>query len=324
IQPIGWLLKSKFPKIKIYQKNLYNAIQAAKNYLNKRIEFDASNLMRYLYSKRTEDLQWFVESRFDEPECRLSGLIWLSPNQQNLWTRYYDIIFLDTTSCTNKYNMNSFIWIFKIVNKYIGNLMPQVIYTDSNFAIASTIRSEYPSSVYCLCLFYIDLNLKKKLRNKLNPSELQEFRKDFFKYRNSMTKELFKNRWEALKLKFTSAKLVKEIQNILDKESNYMRMEEYKSEIPIVGLATEQDNTDYDEKMREDNYELMKVHLANIVEKEIIRKVLNLAIDTNSYDELIEICQNFILDKQQIQELQKDDEFNIENPRVTARKGRHP
>ncbi|RIB08601.1 hypothetical protein C2G38_2270667 [Gigaspora rosea] len=56
----------------------------------------------------------------------------------------------------------------------------------------------------------------------------------------------------------------------------------------------------------------------------IMRKVLDLAIYTNSYDELIGICQNFILDKQQIQEPQKDDELNIENPRVTARKGRRP
>ncbi|CAG8720593.1 8587_t:CDS:1, partial [Gigaspora rosea] len=56
-QPIGRLLKSKFSEIKIHQKNLYNAIQAAKNHLNKRIEFDASDLMHYLYSKRTEDSQ---------------------------------------------------------------------------------------------------------------------------------------------------------------------------------------------------------------------------------------------------------------------------
>ncbi|CAG8609626.1 44973_t:CDS:2, partial [Gigaspora margarita] len=38
-------------------KNLYNAIQAAKNHLNKRIKFDASDLMHYLYSKYTEDSQ---------------------------------------------------------------------------------------------------------------------------------------------------------------------------------------------------------------------------------------------------------------------------
>ncbi|CAG8786083.1 1977_t:CDS:2, partial [Racocetra fulgida] len=111
--------------------------------------------------------------------------------------------------------------------------------------------------------------------------------------------------------------LVKEIQDVLDKESSYMRMEEYKGEIPMVGLATipktffesietivlqylmppmvfkvceqmhecffydcvkinhsdiesilqEQVDMDYDEGMREDNYELMKVNLVNIIER---------------------------------------------------------
>ena len=32
--------------------------------------------------------------------------------------------------------------------------------------------------------------------------------------------------------------LIKEIQDLLDKESDFMRLEEYKNEIPIVGLAT--------------------------------------------------------------------------------------
>ncbi|CAG8795422.1 10558_t:CDS:2, partial [Racocetra fulgida] len=81
-KPIGRLLKSKFPGTKIYQKALYNAIQVAKKHSIKRIEFDASDLMRYLYSKCSEDSRWFVESRFDGPERRLSELIWLSPDQQ--------------------------------------------------------------------------------------------------------------------------------------------------------------------------------------------------------------------------------------------------
>ncbi|RIB04450.1 hypothetical protein C2G38_2222381 [Gigaspora rosea] len=65
-------------------------------------------------------------------------------------------------------------------------------------------------------------------------------------------------------------------------------MKEYENEIPKVGLATvpktyfnsietiilqylmptmEQVNMNYDEGMHEDNYELMKVHLVNMVEK---------------------------------------------------------
>ena len=336
-----------------------------------------------------------MESRFDGPERRLCGLIWLLPDQKYLWTRFYDVVFLDTTSRTNKYNMvacffvvidncnrsrlvasalledeaeDSFIWTLKMINKCTGDLIPQVIFTDSDLAIASAIRSEFPISVHCLCLFHIDLNIKKNLRNKLNSSEFMEFRKDFFICRNTLVAELFESHWEALKSKYVLAEsyikrqldpsktkwavcyinkqftaganstqrvenlnrkihscvgsnsslleLVKEIQDLLDKESDFMRLEEYKDEIPMVGLATipktffnsieatisrylmpvivfkickqmqecffydcirisnidlesilqEPLDTDYSEGMREDNYEVMKNHLNDMVE----------------------------------------------------------
>src|SRR5437868_14709961 len=69
-QPISRLLKGKFPETKIYQKSLYNAIQVVKQHLIKRVQYNASDLMRYLYSKQMKDSQWFVESRFDRPERR--------------------------------------------------------------------------------------------------------------------------------------------------------------------------------------------------------------------------------------------------------------
>ena len=146
---------------------------------------------------------------------------WLSPDQKYLWTRFHDVVFLDTTSRTNKYNMvacffvvidncnrsrlvasalledeteDSFIWTLKMINKCTEDLIPQVIFTDSDLAMASAIRSEFPISVHCLCLFHIDLNIKKNLRNKLNSSEFMEFRKDFFICRNTLVAELFESR----------------------------------------------------------------------------------------------------------------------------------
>ncbi|CAG8770380.1 10749_t:CDS:2, partial [Dentiscutata erythropus] len=302
-QPIGRLLKSKFPEISIHQKSLYNAIQAAKKHLTKKAKFDTSDLMRYLYSKCTEDSRWFVKSRFDRLERRLSGLIWLSPDQQYLWTRYHDVIFLDTTSRTNKYNIvacffviidncnksqlvvsalledktkDSFIWTFQMINKY------------SDPGIAGAIYLEFSSSVHCLCLFHIDLNLKKNLRNKLNSDKFREFRTNFFKYRNTMVEDLFESCWEALKLKYTLASsyikhqldptktkwAVYNINNQFTAGANStQRVESLNHKIySYVGsnsslLELEQVNMDYNEGMHEDNYELMKVHLVNIVEK---------------------------------------------------------
>ncbi len=62
---IGQLLKGKFSGRNIHQKNLYNAIQAAKKKLSPRTEFDASDLMKFLYSKQTDDPCWFIEAKFN-------------------------------------------------------------------------------------------------------------------------------------------------------------------------------------------------------------------------------------------------------------------
>ncbi|RIB24921.1 hypothetical protein C2G38_2167220 [Gigaspora rosea] len=219
---------------------------------------------------------------------------------------------------------------------------------------------------------------------------------------------------------------VKEIQDVLDKELEYTRVEEYKEQIPTFDLSTilktyfssiekinntvidsmiqEQTSIDYFEGAREDDYKVTKIHLADIMSSNqileiwrvviswliaarwykdnftndndilqqppitlcvnsdqyqsiiehltykfdyikqirsaevyslplqevnstrqkygrgqgIIRKALDIAIATNSFDELMGICHGFILDKQEIQEstekMDDDIECNIKNP----------
>ena len=55
-----------------------------------------------------------------------------------------------------------------------------------------------------------------------------------------------------------------------------------------------------------------------------MRKAIDIAIATNSYDEFIGICHGFITDKQGNLESESMEriEFNVKNPIVTARKGR--
>ncbi|CAG8610693.1 13037_t:CDS:2, partial [Gigaspora rosea] len=78
-QSIERLLKVKFPGRKVYQRSLYNTIQAAKKKLVIRVEFDASDLMKHLYSQCAEDQRWFIEAKFDGIERWLYGLVWLLP-----------------------------------------------------------------------------------------------------------------------------------------------------------------------------------------------------------------------------------------------------
>ncbi|CAG8743116.1 7626_t:CDS:2, partial [Racocetra fulgida] len=553
-QSIGRLLKGKFPGRKVYQKALYNAIQVAKKKLVTRVEFDAADLMKQLYSRRAEDSRWFVEAKFEKNERRLCGLVWLSPEQQILWTRYHDVLFFDTTSRTNKYNMvacffvvvdncnrtrlvatalledeteNSFSWALQMIKKCMGSLTPKVVFTDSDPAMISAINLEFSDSIHCLCIFHLDLNLKKNLRNKLSSIEFKEFREAFFKCRNILVSSVFESQWESLKVEYPSIsgyikrqldpfkhkwaicytnnqftaganstqrvesfnrkihdcvrssssllELTKEIQDLLDKEAEYVRVEEYKEQIPMIGLPTisktyfnsietvvsrsllpamvfvvckqmqecfyydcfrmdstvvdliveEQVNINNIEGAREDNYDITKICLADIIStvrqeqvieiwrvvlrcspqakwhigliaarwykdnfvddiwkqspiticansdethvpcdveypickfdhikqvrktevysqtlrevnntrqkygraQGIMRKVLDIAIATDSYDELMGICHGFILDKQGNQEpdtITDEIECNIKNPVVSTRKGRPP
>ncbi|CAB4491664.1 unnamed protein product [Rhizophagus irregularis] len=247
----------------------------------------------------------------------------------------------------------SFIWALNMIKKSTNDLIPKVVFTDSDPAMANAISLEFPDTIHCLCIFHIDLNLKKNLWNKLKSDEFKAFREEFFHCRNTLISTLFENRWEHLKLKYPSAAganstqrveslnhkihdcvrsnsslltIVKEIQYVLDKESEYARVEEYKDQIPIVGLATipkayfksikkvvseflmpamvflvckqmqecfyydsfkmnvaiidsiiqEQINTDYNEGMREENYEVVKVHLTDIISKIGLDQILEI------------------------------------------------
>ncbi|CAB5188920.1 unnamed protein product [Rhizophagus irregularis] len=365
-----------------------------------------------------------------------------------------------------------------MINKATGNLVSRVVFTDSDPAMSNAISLIYSNSAHCLCLFHIDLNLKKNLRSKLTTKIFHEFRKDFFQCRNTLSPAIFESRWQNLKEKYSSVSganstqrveslnkkvhdsvnscsslliLVKEIQQLLDDEANYIRIQEYKDEIPSIGLENvaqryftsiekivsdylmapmiipthTEDN--YNEGVREDHYEIAKILLGDIsvtiTKSEIVeiwrivvscglknqyvvllsdgshrctcnllithgypcrhfykilrtspnakwhvglissrhitkirgselytpilqelnnnrikygrahgmlKKAINLALATNSYEELIGMCQDFLVRKQdtlnqnRVKETLDNEELDVVNSIITVRKGRPP
>jgi hypothetical protein len=99
----------------------------------------------------------------------------------------------------------SFVWALSMIKKCTNDLIPKVVFTDSDPAMANAISLEFSDSVHCLCLFHIDLNLKKNLRNKLKSDEFKAFRVEFFQCRNTLVSTLFESRWEHLKSKYIPA-----------------------------------------------------------------------------------------------------------------------
>lgn len=70
---------------------------------------------------------------------------------------------LVTTALLEDETEESFIWVLSMIKKGTSNLVPKVVYTDFDPAMASTISLEFSDAIHCLCIFHIDLNLKKNL-----------------------------------------------------------------------------------------------------------------------------------------------------------------
>ncbi|CAI2178554.1 8584_t:CDS:2 [Funneliformis geosporum] len=151
----------------------------------------------------------------------------------------------------------------------------------------NAISSEFSDSIHCLCLFHIDLNLKKNLRNKLDSDEFQNFCANSTQHVKSLNQKVH----DCIKSNSSLLELVKEIQDLLDKKSEYVRMEEYKDQIPMVRLAT--------------------------VPKTFFKSI---EIIVSQY---LLLRMVFVVYKQQKQELENV-EFDIRNPVIITQKGRPP
>lgn len=58
-----------------------------------------------------EDPTFHVDAEFDDQDNHLARLCWMRPSQQVLWSRFYDIIFIDTTTKMNRHGMILYIII---------------------------------------------------------------------------------------------------------------------------------------------------------------------------------------------------------------------
>ena len=64
----------------------------------------------------SQDSRWKIYVRHSGNEKRLSGIFWMSPSQQDLYQRFYDIVLNDNTCKTNKYNM--YLSVFMVKDNY--------------------------------------------------------------------------------------------------------------------------------------------------------------------------------------------------------------
>ncbi|GES72527.1 protein FAR1-related sequence 11-like [Rhizophagus clarus] len=134
--------------------------------------------------KKAEDLCWVVDFELDKDNC-LTHLLWMLPDQVDLWLRYYDVIVNDNIARTNQYQIPLEVFIILNCIKSATNQTPIIMFTDANPALDATIPIVLPETYAAYCIFHITQNLPKNLKLKLGEN-WDNFIKQFYQCRNSL------------------------------------------------------------------------------------------------------------------------------------------
>jgi hypothetical protein len=81
------------------------------------------------------------------------------------------------------------------------DVMPTALYSDADPVLISAVKKNYPETRHFLCIFHIDLNLRKKLKGKLH-DQFEPFCAKFLAMRNSLCHRKFETEWKELISKF--------------------------------------------------------------------------------------------------------------------------
>ncbi|CAJ0829588.1 13441_t:CDS:10 [Entrophospora sp. SA101] len=153
---IRGILENKYPEIKINDIKLNNFIQSVK----KVSKDDAAELYKMLTDRKNINPEWFVEFYVDNDNRRLNRIFWMNPVQLKNWYKYKDIVIIDTTYKTNKFNMilcfvldneslENFNWFFKCLKSAVSN-SPKVIMSDHDLAMESAIEQQFQNTHHFL------------------------------------------------------------------------------------------------------------------------------------------------------------------------------
>ncbi|GBC40947.2 protein FAR1-RELATED SEQUENCE 5-like [Rhizophagus irregularis DAOM 181602=DAOM 197198] len=289
------LLVALFPDKVINKKDLSNAIQQFKKQV-KPSKNDACQMLTELYLKKDDDPRWIIKPRFDVGERRLNSLFWMSPDQVNAYGKYHDIVIIDTTSRTNQFDM--ILMLVIVVDNNFRNLIvavailedeteatfswtlqelknscdvtPITLYSGADLALISAVKKNYPETHHFHCIFHIELNLRKKLKGKLQ-DQFEPFHAKFLAMRNSLCPKKFETGWEEFINEFPASNnilqefyilstqrvevtnriikeklnrsscltdVIGEIQRIFDQQSKRAILSECKNEIPTRGIPS--------------------------------------------------------------------------------------
>jgi hypothetical protein len=201
----------------LMRQDFHNHIQKVKRQ-GRNPNGDAARMVKHLLMEKEKDPGMFVEYDHDERN-QLTRLVWMQREQVELYLRFCDVLVIDTTQRTNRFNMilmliigvdnhdrtrllaqaltineraDTFQWIFEAITRNVGQ-HPLVVLTDADPALDSSLAEVFPSSTRLHCTFHLKLNISKNLA--CLRGDLDEFKMDFRTVRDAYNEAIFEYRW---------------------------------------------------------------------------------------------------------------------------------
>ncbi|KAL3724836.1 hypothetical protein ACJRO7_029926, partial [Eucalyptus globulus] len=161
---------------------------------------DCQNLLNHFHSMQIQNPMFFYAQQVDQ-EDRLTNLFWRDSLSKFDYDCFGDVVVFDTTYRTNKYNLIcgpfvgvnhhwkntlfgcaflsdetaiSFIWLFEMFLKSMGNKAPKTIFTDQDQAMAKAIRTVFPNTQHRLCTWHIGKNANQNIGHLYNKPEFKD------------------------------------------------------------------------------------------------------------------------------------------------------
>ncbi|CAB5209192.1 unnamed protein product [Rhizophagus irregularis] len=185
-----------------------------------------------LLELQADDPAWFVKPLIDDTSNQLIGIFWMSPEQRERWSKFYDIIIHNNTARTNKYNY--LLSLFILIDNYNKSRLEAQAFiqdekqesyewllrccleaceiplltfvTDADPAMIAAISTVFPETHHMQCLYHLYQNLPKNLRSCLGSPLYQEFLKDFRAIQHSYCESVFERRSAGIVEKYEAGK----------------------------------------------------------------------------------------------------------------------
>jgi len=175
--------------------------------------------------------------------------------QKEQYFHYHDVVYFDTTFCTNKFKYplaaligmdgfgrtvvfalallkdetcESFEWLFESILLAVP-VAPKIIFTDEDLAMKKAIEKVFPDAKHRLCAWHLERNLKKKVLAILGAKVYEEMRGHFWNLVQNCkgeqyVQEQFENMYKLCKIdNKVNANAVAAVDYLVDREEYWVK-----------------------------------------------------------------------------------------------------